>query len=369
MTGAISMLAAFVVFILAHEAGHFFAAKALGIKVSEFFVGFGPRIWSIQKGETEYGLKAIPAGGYVRIVGMSVLEEVDPEDMGRTYREKPFWQKSVVVLSGIAANFAIAYLIFVGLFAVNGTIEIQPVVEEVRAEIDGSDQIAPAALIGLQPGDEFLSVAGEPTDSWPDVQSAISTHPGEEVEIVIDRNGRERTLTATLASIDTGGSEPSGYLGVAPVIERVEVGFISAAGIAAGEVVEITGEAYKTLWNVFRPSSLLQLIQGVFGEPVPDEIRPVSLIGIAQVGAQSDVLGVGTLIAFLAVFNIILGAFNVLPLLPLDGGHFAIALYERITHKQADIRKLIPIAATVILLMVFIGFVSILLDIVQPIQF
>lgn len=369
MTGALSMLAAFVVFILAHEAGHFFAAKALGIKVSEFFVGFGPRIWSIQKGETEYGLKAIPAGGYVRIVGMSVLEDVDPEDMGRTYREKPFWQKSVVVLSGIAANFAIAYLIFLGLFAINGMVEIQPIVDEVRAEMDGTDQIAPAALIGLKSGDEFLSVAGEVTETWPDVQAAIATHPGEEVEIVISRSGQRRTLTATLASVDTGGSEPSGYLGVAPVIERVDVGFFSAAGIAGREVVEITGEAYKTLWNVFKPSSLVQLIKGVFGAPVPDEIRPVSLVGIAQVGSQADVIGVSTLIAFLGVFNIILGAFNVLPLLPLDGGHFAIALYEKITKKQADIQKLVPIAATVILLMVFIGFVSILLDIVQPIQF
>ena len=109
MIGAISLLAAFVVFILAHEAGHFFAAKALGIKVSEFFVGFGPRIWSTQRGETEYGLKAIPAGGYVRIVGMSVLEEVDPEDMGRTYREKPFWQKSVVVLKPVRNAFKVQF--------------------------------------------------------------------------------------------------------------------------------------------------------------------------------------------------------------------------------------------------------------------
>ena len=369
MIGAISLLAAFVVFILAHEAGHFFAAKALGIKVSEFFVGFGPRIWSTQRGETEYGLKAIPAGGYVRIVGMSVLEEVDPEDIGRTYREKPFWQKSVVVLAGIAANFAIAYIIFIGLFAINGMVEIQPVVNEVRAEMDGTDQIAPAALAGLKSGDEFLSIGGEPTETWLEVQSAIAARPGEEVDIVISRSGQQRTLTVTLASVGTAGSDPSGYLGVAPVIERVDVGFFSSFGLAGREVVDITGEAYKTLWNVFRPSSLLQLVKGVFGEPVPDEIRPVSLVGIAQVGSQVDVIGVGTLIAFLAVFNIILGAFNVLPLLPLDGGHFAIALYERITHKQADIQKLIPIAATVILLMVFIGFVSILLDIVQPIQF
>ena len=371
MTGAVSMLVAFVVFILAHEAGHFFAAKALGIKVSEFFVGFGPRIWSIQRGETEYGVKAIPAGGYVRIVGMSVLEEVDPEDLGRTYREKEFWKKSVVVLSGIAANFAIAYLIFFGLIAANGTVEIQPVVDEVRAEISGSDQIAPAAQIGLQPGDEFVSIAGQSTSSWNEVSEAISQRPGEEVEIVIIRNGAQKTLTATLAAVNVGGSEPSGYLGVAPVIEQVDATFFSAAGIAGREVIEITGEAYKTLWNVFRPSSLAQLVQGVFGEPVPDEIRPVSLVGIAQVGSQVDTIpgGASTLIAFLAIFNIILGAFNVLPLLPLDGGHFAIALYEKITHKEADIQKLIPIAATVILLMVFIGVVSILLDIVQPIQF
>lgn len=368
MTGAIFMLVAFVVFILAHEAGHFFAAKALGIKVSEFFVGFGPRIWSIKRGETEYGVKAIPAGGYVRIVGMSVLEEVDPEDIGRTYREKAFWKKSVVVLSGILANFAIAYLIFVGLFAVNGTIEIQPVVDEVRAEMEGTDQLSPAAQIGLRPGDRFVSIGGNTTESWSEVQTAISESPGEAVDIVIVRNGQQKTLEATLA-VDGRDGSGTGYLGVAPVVERIDVSFFSATGLAGREVIDITGEAYKTLWNVFRPSSLAQLVRGVFGEPVPDEIRPVSLVGIAQVGSQADVIGVSTLIAFLAVFNIILGAFNVLPLLPLDGGHFAIAVYERITHKEADIRKLVPVAATVILLMVFLGFVTILLDIVQPIRF
>ncbi len=369
MTGAISMLLAFVVFILAHEAGHFFAAKALGIKVSEFFVGFGPRIWSIKRGETEYGVKAIPAGGYVRIVGMSVLEDVDPEDIGRTYREKPFWQKSVVVLSGIAANFAIAYLIFWGLFAVNGIVEVEPTVDEVAAGVIGSNEVSPAELIGLEPGDEFVSIDGIEASSWGIVQNAIAERPGKQVDLVILRDGNQLTLTPTLAAVDAGGSEPTGYLGVRPVVEERDVGFFSAAGIAGREVISITGEAYKTLWNVFKPSSLAQLVQGVFGEPVPDEIRPVSLVGIAQVGSQADVLGAGTLIAFLAIFNIILGAFNVLPLLPLDGGHFAIALYEKVTHRQADIRKLVPIAATVILLMVFIGFVSILLDIVQPIRF
>jgi membrane-associated protease RseP (regulator of RpoE activity) len=366
--GAVATIVAFIVFILAHEAGHFFAAKALGIKVTEFFVGFGPRIWSIRKGETEYGIKAIPAGGYVRIVGMSVLEEIDPEDIGRTYRERKFWEKSVVVLSGIAANFLIAYLIFVGLLLANGVAEPQPVVDRIAAELEDGTA-TPAALSDLEEGDRFVSIDGVATPTWEAVASTLSTRPGETVDVVIDRAGREVVLTVTLATV-SGGSDTQGYLGVGPVWEPRDVGFFSAAGMGGRQVIDLTGRAYGMLWDLFKPSTLAKLAQATFGgETVPDEIRPVSVIGIAQAGSQVDRIGVDTLVFFLGAFNIILAAFNVLPFLPLDGGHFAIALYERVTHREANIQKLVPVAATVIALMVFVGFIAMYLDIVQPIRF
>ena len=112
MLGGIGGIVAIIFFVTAHEFGHFLAAKAVGIKATEFFFGFGPRVWSFRRGETEYGLKLLPLGGYVRVVGMNPLEEIAPEDRGRTYREKPFWKKSVVVLAGVGMNFLIAYLMF-----------------------------------------------------------------------------------------------------------------------------------------------------------------------------------------------------------------------------------------------------------------
>src|SRR5688572_24379149 len=115
MIGGLIAVVAIVLFVTAHEAGHFVAAKATGMKVTEFFFGFGPKLWSTKKGDTEYGFKGVPLGGYVRIVGMNPLEEVAPNDIGRTYREKKFWEKSVVVLAGVGANFLLAYIMFYGL--------------------------------------------------------------------------------------------------------------------------------------------------------------------------------------------------------------------------------------------------------------
>ena len=136
--GALAMILALFVFVMAHEAGHFLAAKAVGMKATEFFFGFGPKLYSFVRGETEYGIKAIPAGGYVRIAGMNPFEEVAPEDLGRTYREKQFWEKSLVVLAGVVLNFLLAYLILWVVFAVWGNIRLEPTsVVGTIAEIEG----------------------------------------------------------------------------------------------------------------------------------------------------------------------------------------------------------------------------------------
>ena len=124
MIGGIAAFLAIVFFVMAHEAGHFIAAKATGMKATEFFFGFGPRLFSFRRGETEYGVKALPFGGYVRILGMNSLEDVDPADAGRAYRDKKFWQKSVAVLSGVAMNFLIAYVMFFGVILAEGVPEM-----------------------------------------------------------------------------------------------------------------------------------------------------------------------------------------------------------------------------------------------------
>ena len=152
------MIVGVVLMVIIHEAGHFFAAKAFGMKATEAFFGFGPKLWSVRRGETEYGVKAIPLGGYVRIIGMNPFEEVEPDEEHRTYRQKPFWQKSVVVLAGVAMNFFLAFTIFFVLILVQDipepTTGISTIVEELP---DGT--ATPAAESELEPGDVIVALS------------------------------------------------------------------------------------------------------------------------------------------------------------------------------------------------------------------
>src|SRR5665811_1417789 len=223
MLGGIAVFIALVLFIVAHEAGHFFAAKATGMKVTEFFLGFGPRIWSFKRGETEYGIKPIPFGAYVKIVGMSSLEEVDPEDEGHTYREKPFWAKSLVVLSGVAANFLIGYLIFFGISLAEG----QPVLEDgepvpstsIAAVVPETADGEPTSAIeiGLQPGDSIVSIDGTRTPDWESLVEALSESAGEEISVGVVRDGKELSLSGRLGVRVVDGEE-RGFLGVSPTV-------------------------------------------------------------------------------------------------------------------------------------------------------
>lgn len=373
MLGGLAALGAIVFFVTAHEAGHFFAAKLTGMKATQFFFGFGPKLWSTQRGETEYGIKALPLGGYVRIAGMNPLEEVDPADVGRTYREKKFWQKSFVVLAGVAMNFLFAYLIFTGLFLAEGIEDVDRPLPAVGALVgtleDGTR--APAREAGLLPGDEFVEIDGQPIRRWEDVPETIAARPNETVEIVVRRDGELLRITAELVTRedpDTGAMV--GFLGVAPDYENDEVGLFTALGLAGRSVVTLTRMSFEFLADLVRPSNLARLGAVFFGQTdVPDELRPVSPVGIVQIGAQASSIGVSNVIWLMGAVNIILGLLNVLPLYPLDGGHFAVALYERVTHREVDIRKLAPIAAAVIALVFFLGFVAIYLDIVNPFRF
>ena len=377
MIGGIAAFLAIVFFVMAHEAGHFIAAKATGMKATEFFFGFGPRLLSFRRGETEYGMKALPFGGYVKILGMNSLEDVDPADAGRAYRDKKFWQKSVAVLSGVAMNFLIAYLMFFGLILADGVPETTsdglPVasttLDQVLLELDDGSP-SPAAGAGLAVGDRIVELNGRPVVEWEDAASAIEESPGETVEIVVERDGAEVTLTAELASrVEEEGGSAVGYLGVSPEQVFRSVGIWEAMGLAGEALVSTIGATFDFLGRLIQPASLAQLGGALVGNTdIPDEIRPVSPIGMVNIGTQAESLGIGNLIWLLASVNVVLGTLNVLPLYPLDGGHFAVALYEKLTGRVADVRKLAPVAAAVIALVVFVGVVGIVLDIVNPIR-
>jgi membrane-associated protease RseP (regulator of RpoE activity) len=359
MLGGIAAAVAILLFVTAHEAGHFLAAKATGMKATEFFFGFGPKIWSTRRGETEYGVKALPLGGYVRIIGMNPLEEVAPEDMGRTYREKKFWEKSVVVLAGVGTNFLIAFLIFCGVFMANGINEPTTTVDTVAPE-------SPAAAAGLEAGDVIIGIDDNVVRTWDDATAALAEVGPGPATIAVERDGEVIYLEAELAEREM--SPGVGYLGITPDVENLPVGFFESVGMAGQAVWEGVQDTFYSLYQMFRPSSLAQYF-GVFGgdTDVPDEIRPVSPIGIVSIGNQAA--SAAGFFAIMAYINVILATINFLPLFPLDGGHFAVALYEKVTGREANVRKLMPVAAAVIGTLFFLGFVAIILDIVDPITF
>ncbi len=367
MLGGFAAAIAIILFVTAHEAGHFFAAKATGMKVTEFFFGFGPRLWSTRKGETEYGVKLIPLGGYVRIVGMNPLEEVDAADIGRTYREKKFWEKSVVVLAGVGMNFLIAFLIFYGIVLVNGVSEPQPVVDAVveRVELDGEEVSTPAVVAGLQSGDVIVSIGGHDIAAWADVPDALSEVGVAPTTMVVSRDGRLMTLDVDL--IEREDDSATGFLGVSPLIAVHDPGIIGSIGVAGGQVWEGIGFTFQAIGDMVKPSSLAQYVGVLAGDTdVDEEIRPVSPIGIVNIGTQTE-----SAVAFLGVLafvNVILATINLLPLYPLDGGHFAVAVYEKLTGREANVRRLAPVAAAVVGLFAFLGFVAVILDIVNPIS-
>jgi membrane-associated protease RseP (regulator of RpoE activity) len=368
LLGGIGGVLAIVFFVTAHELGHFLAAKAVGVKATEFFFGFGPRLWSFRRGETEYGIKLLPLGGYVRVVGMNPLEEVDPADLGRTYREQPFWKKAAVVLAGIGTNFLIAYLMFAGVLIANGVSQISTQISEVVASLDGTP--TPASIAGIKEGDRIVAVDGQPTPEWFDVAQALSSQPGKEVVVTVDRAGETIDHTVTLASrVDSETGETVGFLGIAPAIVDRPVGLWEAVGTAGRQLGLTIGLTFDVLGRIVQPETLGRLAGVLVGNTdIPDDIRPVSPIGVGNIGSQVDEFGWPAFLLLLASVNVMLATLNVLPLYPLDGGHFAVALYEKITRRQANIRLLVPVAVVVIALFGFLGLVGIILDIVNPID-
>jgi len=380
-----------VVIVMLHELGHFVTAKWAGMKVTEYFVGFGPRLWSVRRGETEYGVKAIPAGGYVRITGFTVLEDVAVEDEPRTYRQQPFWKRIIVGTAGSAMHFIIAFvlaLISVLAFGVaTNNVKINAL-----EHWSGVAQ-TPAQQAGLQAGDTIVAVNGHPLRNVNTIHNVIIHSAGVAVTLRVERNGHARNVVVTprdgrgvkvgnLVLAPRSDKNPQGYIGISEGSASASVNPLRAIGHAATYLGSATSAEFSALVHVFSPSGISSLYHQVTNSHDATEAadhpatsgRPVSLIGAGNYGVQALHAGVASLLALLIVINIAFALLNMLPIMPFDGGHVAVAVYEWIRTKkgqpyyQADITKLFPYLAPFLAFLAIFAVSVIFLDISHPIQ-
>jgi membrane-associated protease RseP (regulator of RpoE activity) len=387
LIGVLIFVVALLGSVMLHEAGHFVTAKAFGMKATQFFVGFGTTIWSTRKGETEYGVKALPVGGFVKITGMTILEDVDPADEPRSFRAKPGWQRAIVLASGSFMHFTIAFVLLfiiavgVGVADQSGaTVSVLSCVPATaQASCAHGDPQSPAALAGLHSGDKIIAVAGQPVHNWRQIGAAIKEHkPGSQVAFTIERGGREITKQVTLAkaSWHTGA-----FLGVSPIVVYTRDNPISGVSYAGTQFGSITTQSVTALGRI--PKAIPYLFSKnrahTPGAQVSSIYGAASITGdvvAANIGWQQKI---SVVLLILIEVNIFVGIFNLLPLLPLDGGHLAVVIYERVRawfarlfHRAdpgpVDIKKLIPVSVGVFALIVAFALVLIAADILNPIS-
>ena len=426
---AIGLLAS----IALHELGHMAPAKKFGVKVPQYMVGFGPTLWSRKKGETEYGIKAIPLGGYIRMIGMfppnpkgvqdrerlgrmglmiedareEVLAEISPEDEPRTFYRLSVPKKLTVMFGGPFMNLVIATILFTISLSVIGRPEVTTTVSEVVACVPTSSNPSgiastsgtcdggvstPAAEIGLTAGDQLLVVNGVDIATWSDLGTALSDQAGKVVDVTYLTSEGEtvsksvevaalKSEVFTDAGVATGEFTTRGFLGISPSFDLVQ----SPISEVPGFMSSVTASSIAALFEF--PARVLGLAGDLFTEAPRDPEGPVSVIGIGRISGEITssqtvpaIYKVGDLITLLASVNLFLFVFNMVPVLPLDGGHIAGALYEGARRQVARIRrkplpgpvdtaKMLPVAYAMSLVLLAMSAIVILADIIKPISF
>lgn len=354
-----------LVSVFLHEVGHFWTARRTGMKATQFFMGFGPRVWGFRRGETEYGIRALPLGAFVRIIGMNNLDEVEPEDEPRAYRDKSYPRRLLVITAGSLMHMVIAFVLFFGVYVTHGGRA-----HSGQSTVWGLMSGSPAHVAGIRETDEIVSIGGVEVGSYDSVVSAITSHrPGDEVEVVWLHGGERKSQRVTL------GNNPSkpgaAFLGVYADDEvRMRLGPVTAVGRTVGDIGSTARESFTGMFTVLNP---LNSWRQVTDKNAPADERPTTVVGMSRlggdVGRSSGLAGVLVLLAYVNVF---VGVFNMLPLLPFDGGHAAMATYERLrsrngTRYRADAGKMIPVATAVVVLLLVLFVTGLYLDIARPI--
>jgi membrane-associated protease RseP (regulator of RpoE activity) len=389
VAGTVAVVAAIVAMIVLHEAGHFVMAKLGGMKVTEFFVGFGPRVWSFRRGETTYGVKALPLGGYVRVVGMTNLEPVAPADEARSYRHATFPRRMGVALAGSATHLLLALVLAIALNAIWGPTDPH------RVEVVGFTPLPagvanPAQVAGMRPGDVVVSIDGHPVRSFSSLATPIEAHPGTPVRLVVERHGRRRSLVAT--PFDDAGmridgqllspaGHPQGFLGIELEHPTVPLGVGSSVVTGAEDLGSAMGSTVAILGHLVSPSGIGAYVHTVVNPSAKPSssasassppVRLLSPVGVVQVAADAAHSGAEDVLVLLFSINVFVGLFNLFPMLPFDGGHVVIAIYERLRSSRrrryhADVSKLVAPTYVVISALALLFLSAVFLDITHPI--
>jgi len=358
-------VAGLIVSVFLHELGHYLTARRSGMKVTQFYMGMGPRIFSFQRGEVEFGLRALPVGAFVRIVGMNNLDDCDPEDEPRTYRQQSYPKRMLVITAGSLMHLLIAVVLFVGIYATAGRFG-----DTGNLLIVGSPAIdSPAEKIGLREGDQILAINETAVNSrYELIVAIVANKPGDSVDVKFSRDGQQIVEQAVLA---TNPANPDvAFLGVSSdSYAYVRQNIFNAFGYGLVDVVKTARDSVSGLFVVLNPANI---VSNVVADEPDMMTRPTTVVGASQVGGEiGRSEGIKGVLMLLASVNIFVGVFNMLPLLPFDGGHAAIATYERLRSRRgkvyrADVGKMIPVATTVVVLLVMLMFAGLYLDITSP---
>ena len=357
--------------IFLHELGHFVTARWTGMKATQFFLFMGPKLWSFRRGETEYGLRAYPVGAFVRIIGMNNLDEVAPEDEARAYRNKSYPRRLLVITAGSIMHILIAITLIFGVYAVNGRR-----VETHRVGIAATSATYPAAQAGVKPGDIVVSIDDvKPTSPEQFVEEIRKHQPGDNVTLVLDRKGTIVTKVVGLGSNpNPGDAFGTAFLGVSSGSE-VKWNNEPIAAAASDSVFDLGPIMWQSVGGVVKVLNPVNIIGHLAGTNDDINTRPATVVGISRFSATiGDASGFGGLLLTLAAVNVFVGLLNLFPVLPFDGGHAAIATYERIRSRRgqppyrADVTKMIPVAMTMIALLAMLFITGLYLDIAKPLR-
>lgn len=431
--GVLIMLIGLAVSIGLHEVGHLLPAKLFGVKVTQYMVGFGKTLWSKRRGETEYGIKMIPLGGYVAMTGMyppakpgeqardastgfldnlvddarqASAETIEEGEDRRTFYRLPVWKKIVVMLGGPLMNLVLAFVFFGIVLMGFGTAQYSTTLGYVsqcilpassdRTECSDGDPLAPAAAAGLVPGDRIVSIEGTEITEWAQLRDLVSSSPDRPLDVVVEREGSTLDIVVTPAAterwvVDEGGetmldsdgeplTETVGMVGVNPTTEVVKQPITAVPGF----VFENVGQVAQVIVGL--PQRMVGIWNAAFGTEERDPNGPIGVVGVGRLAGEivsmeeAPVASRAQLVlSLLGSLNVALFVFNLVPLMPLDGGHVAGALYEGLKRRlfklfgkpdpgPVDTAKMVPVTFAVVIVLGAMSLLLLYADIVKPVS-